>query len=154
LDDSTAPTPRAGHPDSPKVSLPVKRKSIADATTELLASIGKKKTKKVASSEQDESDEDATDASSEPASVKKKKTKNQKVANGGKAKGGKAKGGKAKDGKAKAGNAKTYKMSNEPTRNQCRIRCSDSTSFSIPYRDHGNSETRAVAAAKKWIARH
>ena len=150
MDDLTAPTPRAGHPDSPKVVLPAKRKSIADATTELLASIGKKKTKKVASSEQDESDEDATDASSEPASAKKKKTKNQQVANGGKAKGGKAKGGKAKDGKAK----KTYKMANEPTRNQCRIRCSDSTSFSIPYRDHGNSERRTVAAAKKWIAQH
>jgi hypothetical protein len=147
----------AGHPDSPKVPkvvLPQKRKSIADATTELLAAIGKKKTKKVASSEQAESDDDASDASSEPASAKKKKTKNQKVANGGKAKGGKAKGGKAKDGKAKAGNAKTYKMSNEPTRNQCRIRCSDSTSFSIPYRDHGNSERRTVAAAKKWMAQH
>jgi hypothetical protein len=154
LNDLTAPTPLAGHPDSPKVVLPAKRKSIADATTELLASIGKKKTKKVASSEQDESDEDATDASSEPASAKKKKTKNQQVANGGKAKGGKAKGGKAKGGKAKAGNAKTYKLCNEPSRDQCRIRCSDSTSFSIPYRDHGNSQTRAVAAAKKWIAQH
>ena len=44
-----------------------------------------------------------------------------------------------------------YWISDEPTRLQCRIRCSDGTSFSFKYQAYGG-RPQTSKAAKAWIA--
>ena len=53
------------------------------------------------------------------------------------------------DVKYKAG--ETYKVCDEPSREQTRIRCSDGTSFSIPYSRYGTRE-KTIMRAREWAS--
>jgi hypothetical protein len=130
----------------------MKRMSVNEATAVLMHGIKKgKKGKYEPIEELDDSEDESPLGPKVKAARKSSKTKNKKTHAVGKG-GGKGKGKSGGKGGGKGGCS--YRLCDEPTRNQTRVRCSNGTSWSIPYSSNGNSRTKTLRAAKAWIASH
>ena len=131
----------------------LKRKSLAEITTELLT--GLKKSKEKAKDHDDSSAEGEEESSGgdrkEKASIRKKgKSKGQMTKKG---KSTSSRKGKSDVDKQKKKKSLTYRICNERTRDCTRIRCSDRSSFSFQYAKYGG-EAKTMKHAKAWIKKN
>ena len=143
--------------EKPHAPMGCKRKSLEEITKDLVGGIRKSKSSmhlEVGADDEEDEDDDEQSPASKSARRHEVVKANSPTSNSAKAKASaKAKVPKinndaAIDVKYKVG--ETYKVCDESTRHCTRIRCSDGTSFSIPYSKYGTRE-KTLMHAREWV---